>query len=65
MNKQPASMIVSLLIPLAVLLIGVSISATIAVKKSPPLLTEVERGLLPPGFEVKLPMRGNIRCGST
>ncbi|MDF1658324.1 MAG: hypothetical protein P1U58_11980 [Verrucomicrobiales bacterium] len=37
-----------------ILLAGVSIAAAIAVKRIPPLLAEVDRGLLPPNFEVTL-----------
>ncbi len=48
----------NLVIPLVVLLTGVSIAAAIAVRRVPPLLTEVDRGLLPDGFEVILPGPG-------
>ncbi|MEM1441210.1 MAG: hypothetical protein AAGF67_02640 [Verrucomicrobiota bacterium] len=46
-------------IPFLIILIGVSSAAFIAVKQIPALLEETNRGLLPEGFEVRLPAAGD------
>lgn len=58
MRGGSASLFTALLIPLVILLVGISFAAAIAIRKIPPLLTEAERGMVPPGFEATLSEAG-------
>lgn len=58
MKKKPLSLLFVLGIPFLVLIGGFSTAAYLAVERVPSLLEELDRGVLPAGFEVTIPAEG-------